>query len=101
MTRQSDLAQEDRETARRQALVRCLEWGLVGALERQGIELIGIAIRYGEFDCLMTLKADVNARRHVCFVGAETIMSCFLKAESAALGNRLHWRADKYHQTED
>ena len=97
MSRQLDLKREERETARRDALVRSLEFGLVGALETQGIHLIGLAIKYETFDCLMTIKADVQGTRSVCFVGSDTLMNVILKADAMASNESLKWRPDKYH----
>lgn len=96
MTRQLDQKKEQKQAARRDQIVKVLEYGLVGALENQGIQLVGIAIRYDAWDVLMTIKAEVGARREVCFVGSDTITNCFLKAHSEARNGRLKWRPDKY-----
>lgn len=98
MSRQLDIKAEERETARRNQLVKVLEYGLVGSLESQGIELLGIAIKYDAFNCLLTLKADVGGVRSVAFVGSDTIINCFLKAGSEASRNTLKWREDRYYQ---
>ena len=100
MSRQLDQKHELRETAKRDALVRALEFGLAGALENQGIELLGFAMRIEPFNCLMTLKADVQGKRSVCFVGSDTVMNCLLKADSMASSHALKWRADQYHSSE-
>lgn len=97
MTRQLDVKAEERETARRLELVRALEYKLVGALQNQGIELLGLAIRYEEFNSLLTLKAIVDEVRSVAFVGSDTMMNVILKATSQASRGTLKWRADKYH----
>lgn len=98
MTRQTDLQKEVRETARRDLLVKLLEFRLVGALESQGITMLGFSIRYEDFDCLMTIRAEINGERVVAFVGSDTIMNCVLKAGSEANRTALKWRADKYHK---
>lgn len=98
MSRLNDLNGEERETARRVALIKALEFNLVDALHNQGATLLGFAIRYDEFSCLMTLKVDINGVKCVSFIGSDTIMNCLLKADSEAAGNRLKWRADKYRQ---
>lgn len=97
MSRQNDINGEEREKARRVALVKALEFNMVAALQNQGATLLGFAIRYDEFSCLMTLKVDINGVRCVSFVGSDTIMNCILKADSEAAANRLKWKADKYH----
>lgn len=98
MSRQLDIEVEARETARRDALVKALEFGIVGSLESQGIELLGIAIKYDAFNCLMTVKAFLGGKKQVAFVGSDSIMNCFLKLYSAARNDALKWRVDKYHQ---
>ena len=98
MSRQNDVDGEEREKARRIALVKALEFNLVDALHNQGATLLGFAIRYDEFSCLLTLKVDINGVKCVSFVGSDTIMNCLLKADAEAAGNRLKWRADKYTQ---
>jgi len=98
MSRQNDVDGEEREKARRLKLVMALEFNLVAALENQGATLLGFAIRYDEFSCLMTLKVDINGVKCVAFVGSDTIMNCLLKADTAAALNRLKWRADQYKQ---
>lgn len=97
MSRQLDIKREQRETARRDALVRALEFGIVGALEIQGIHLVGLAIKYDAFNCLLTIKADVQGTRSVCFVGSDTMMNVLLKADAMAANDALVWRADQYH----
>ena len=96
MTRQLELKREVREAARRDALVRALDYGLPGALAHQGATMLGFALKYGEFVQLLTLKASFEGKAMVCFVSSDTIMNCFLRAESLALGNNLDWRPDKY-----
>lgn len=96
MSRQLDIEREARETARRDQLVKVMEYGLVGALESQGIELLGFAFKYDAFNSLMTIKAEFGGKRQVCFVGSDSVINCFLKAYSEARNSRLKWREDKY-----
>ena len=98
MTRQLEIKEEERETAKRNALVKALDFGIVGALEAQGIELLGFAFKYDAFNALMTIKAEVGGVRSICFIGSDTVINCILKAFSEARRNELRWRADKYHQ---
>ena len=100
MSRQLEQKQEQRETVKRDALIRALEFGLTGALQNQGIELLGFAMKIQPFNCLLTLKADVQGKRSVCFVGSDTVINCFLKADSMASNHSLQWRADQYHSSE-
>lgn len=101
MSRQLDYEKEQREQLRRVELVKCLEFGLVGALSAQGIDMLGFAMKYDPFNCLMTLKADRNGEGIVSFVGSDTIINCFLKAQSEALRQGLKWREDKYRPHKD
>lgn len=100
MTRHLDLKEEVRETARRDALVRALEFGLEGALSSQGIELSGIAIKIDPFNCLLTIKADRNGTPSVAFVSSDTLMNVLLKADSMAGHCVLKWQVDKYRRSE-
>ena len=100
MSRQLDIKAEQRETARRDALVKALEFGIVGGLESQGIELLGFAIKYDAFNCLLTIKAIVGNTQSVAFVGSDSIINCFLKAHSCAQQDALKWRADRYHSSD-
>lgn len=100
MSRQLDALAEERETARRLALVKALEYGLNQALENSGAELRGFAIKYQDHNCLLTLKADMNGRRFVAFVGSDTMMNCIIKADADAARASLSWTPDKYHNNQ-
>lgn len=97
MSRQLDIQVEARETARRDALVKAIEFGIAGELGSQGIELLGFAFKFDAFTCLMTIKVDLGGARQIAFVGSDTVMNCILKAYGEARNHRLCWRADKYH----
>lgn len=97
MTRQLEVEKEKREAARRDALIMSLEFGIVGALENQGIELLGLAFKFDAFNCLMTIKAVIGSDRQVCFIGSDSMINCILKAQTEASHNTLAWRADKYY----
>ena len=96
MSRQLEQVQEERQTKRRDAIVRALEFELAGSLETQGITLIGFAIKFDAYECLMTIKADVGGVRSVAFVGAGSPIDSILKAVSASYANRLRWKEDIY-----
>lgn len=96
MSRQLDQLKEERETRRRDALVKALEFELPGTLELNGITLVGFAIKYDAFECLMTVKADIGGERSVSFVGASSPINCILKAVQMAKSDRLRWRKDRY-----
>lgn len=96
MTRQLEQQQELREQKRREALVRALEFELPGTLELNGITLLGFAMKYDAYECLMTIKADVGGTRKVAFVGASSPIDCILRAVQAAGADRLRWKNDDY-----
>jgi len=99
MTRQLDLEHEVRETARRDQLIKALEYGIAGAIEHQGATWLGFAIKYSPFDCLMTIKADFDSGRMIAFVGSDTITNCINKAYHDASRNALRWKPDQYHSS--
>ena len=97
MTRQLEQIQEERETKRREALVRALEFELPGVLETQGIILTGFAVKYDAYECLMTVKVIIGGERHVGFVGGASIIDCVLRAVEMGRNSRLRWKVDKYN----
>lgn len=100
MSRQLEIEGEERSKKKRNALALALDHGLVSALEYNGIDFVGFAVKYSAFDCLMTLKAELNGVRHVAFVGSDTIINCILKSHNDASSGSLLWRPDKYHPNE-
>lgn len=100
MSRQLEQKSEQKTTAKRELLVKVLDYGLVGALEATGIELIGFSFTYDAWACLMTIRADRGGRRDVCHVGSDTVINTFIKAYHDARGDRLVWKACKYHKSE-
>lgn len=98
MSRQLEVDRETREAKRVSSLVRALEFGLAGAVSNQGMQLLGIAIKYEDLNSLLTIKAKANGRTMVAFVGSDSMMNCILTAEAKALGNTLQWRADRYQK---
>lgn len=97
MSRQIDLEAEVRESERQLAFIKAVEFGFVGALEVQGIHLSGFAIRYGPFECFMTIKADVRGVHSVSFVTSDTIMNVLLLGTRMASYESLRWQPDQYH----
>ena len=100
MTRQLDIEVEQRETSRRDTLIKALEYGIVGALQGQGIELSGLAFRYGEFSCFLTVKAVVDERGIVAFVASDTLMNCILRCQQEASHGTLKWSKDKWYKSD-
>lgn len=100
MSRQLEQAVEQREQLRRDSLFRALEFGLVGALESYGIEMLGFSIKYQDFSCLMTLRVIKDEQHQVAFVGSDTMTNCVLRADLEARHHRLKFAKDKYHSDE-
>ena len=100
MSRQLEVKQEQQQTAKRDLLVKVLEYGFVGALEAQGIELEGFSFKYDAFNCLMVVKATLGGKRSVAFIGSDSVINCILKAYSEARRSGLRWREDKYHTSQ-
>lgn len=96
MSRQLELVREERQQRLDDALVKCVEYGLEGAVAHAGGSLTGLAVKLGEGDCLLTVKAVVAGRAQISFVGSHSLAGCLLKAEREAKLDRLRWRADKY-----
>lgn len=100
MSRQLDVQREQKEATRRDALVRALEFGIVGALQTHGIQLRGITIKYGDFDCLLTVKVTMNDVWMVAFVSSDSMMNCLLRLDAIAARQELKWSKDKYQPSE-
>lgn len=100
MSRQIDQKGEDRARKKNDRLAKALDYGLVEALDSQGAELLGIAIKHDAYFCLLTIKAEVGGLKMVAFVGSDSIANCFLKAQRDASQGELHWRADKYAKSQ-
>lgn len=101
MSRQLDAKIEQRETVRRDELVKGLEFGIVGALEAQGMQLLGLSITYDLFSCRCVVKAEAENRRLVAFVSSDTLMNVLLQVFRMANNYALKWGTDKYYSSED
>lgn len=97
MTRQLDAKAEGKERKRRNTLVKALEYGIVDALEGEGVELLGLSLKYDAYNCLLTVRADRGGVRSVCFIGSDSVVNAFLKLYSDASRDALKWKVDQYH----
>jgi hypothetical protein len=79
-----------------EALLLAVYGGLVAAVERGGGTLVGIGIRFGDEEVLLTLRADFPGGKMVAFVGAEHLPEGFVKATREAGRDQLRWREDKF-----
>lgn len=96
MTRQLEAAAEQRERARRLALVKALEYELFDVIEHLGGYLVGFALNYDEFQSLITIKADFEGRRKVAFVRSDSMMNSIILACRMARNNKLKWKMDRW-----
>jgi hypothetical protein len=80
----------------REALLIAVYGGLEDAVSRNGGELLGLGIKFGDGELLMTLRAVFPAGRVVAFVGSENMPSAFVKATREAGRDQLRWREDKF-----
>lgn len=86
----------EKAARRQQRIGRVAESGLVSAVSRAGGQLLGLSVKYANGEVLVTLRAVMPAGRMVCFVGAEDLGGCLLKASRDANNDKLRWRTDKY-----
>lgn len=96
MTRTLEAVQEIRARKLHDAVVRAIEFELVGAVAHNGGELTGFSVRLGEWETLVTLRATFPAGKMICFVGSETLAHTLLKCVREAQTDKLVWRADKF-----
>ena len=73
--READIAQQKRATR----LLHALDGRLVAAIAKNGGELVGLTLKFTDWDCLMVLKAEFPGGRQVAFCGGESIVGCALK----------------------
>ncbi len=99
MTRHIEVRSEEAITRKNAALAKALDHGIVGGLEVQGINLLGMSVRHSAMDCLVTLRAEIGGVRKVAFVGSDTITNCFLKCQADIARDSLHWREDRFGRT--
>lgn len=76
---------------------RASDGGLQKAVEHNGGELLGLSVKFGQADCLVTLRAVFPGGRMVAFVGGDSLMSCLVKVHRDGFDGKLKWRTDKYH----
>jgi len=77
-------------------VLAAVEFELVGSVAHAGGVLSGISVRFGESDCLMTLRASFGSKSMVSFVGCPDLGSCFRKAVNEAYSDDLQWREDRW-----
>lgn len=98
MTRQLEQASEERSLKRDKVVLYACNGGMLDSIRRDGGILEGLSFKFGEYDCLLTLRADFPAGRRVAFVGGDDLAYCIRKAFKASSAGKLHWRVDKYRK---
>lgn len=96
MSSKNDVRRQQLREKFDKALVDAVEFELEGSIAHAGGQLTGISVRFGESDCLVTLKADLPAGAMVAFVGAATLSDCFRKAVNDAYQDKLRWKEDQW-----
>lgn len=96
MSLTEDTGQLERDQRRYAKIGKICCGGLVGAVSRNGGELQGFSVRYGGFDCLITLRAEFPGGRQVCFIGAADLGLALIRAWDAANKDELRWKVDQY-----
>lgn len=96
MTRSTEAKAEEKQQRRALALLRCAEGGLIEAVNSAGGELTGFSAKLGEWDCLLTLRAEFPSGPCIGFVGGETLGGCLLKAEAQAKRDAVDWKVDNF-----
>jgi hypothetical protein len=96
MSRQLEAAAEDRDKKRHLAIVKAVEFELLGALNGEGNHLQGFSVRLDDWEVLITLRATRQGVPSVSFVGAEDLGGCLIKCVREAKRDKLHWKEDKF-----
>lgn len=96
MSRQLEMLAEERTTKRHKALVKAVEFEMVGSLAAAGATMTGFSVRLDEYECLLTVRAVIDEKASVAFIGAEDLVGAILKLVKAAQRDKLVWREDKY-----
>lgn len=99
MSRQFDVKQEEREAATRDLLRSILEFGLAGVVEMQGGVLRGFAIKYEEYSCGITIKAQFEGKWFVAFMYSDTMSNAIIAAYNALNRDATKWIPDKYQSS--
>ncbi len=96
MTSPDDILHELRQQKRALSTYRILTGGLEAALYKNGAELVGLSVKCGVEDYLLTLRGDFEGKKMVCWVGASSLANLFTKAAREAGSNTLRWKVDRW-----
>lgn len=81
-------------------VLAAVEFELQGSVAHGGGILTGLSVKYGDSDCLLTLRAKFGSNSMVCFVGCPDLGSCFRKAVVEAYQDELRWREDEWARSD-
>lgn len=96
MTSPLEVEREQRQVKKRERLGAIIDIGLESASQRSGVVLTGLTLKIRRDDCLLVLKAVLEGRPSVAFVGSSDIAGCFLKAYKELGSDKVSWRDDKF-----
>lgn len=96
MTRLLETSSEDAQEKRDKLVLFACNGGLLEAVLREGGILKGFSFKVGDYDCLMTIRADFPAGPKVTFVDGDDLAYCLRKSYLAARNGRLRWREDQF-----
>lgn len=96
-----DISREIHQDNISREVLAAVEFELVGSIAHAGGVLRGLSVKFGDSECLMTLRAVLAGKPQVSFVGAPDLPSCFRKAVVDAYHDELRWREDVYARKED
>lgn len=96
MTRQLELEREVAQERKDQAATNAINYGLAGAVQAIGGELLGFSAKMQPEDVLLTLRAEFDGGRMIAFAGGYDLPSALIKAVNEVRANRVKWREDEY-----
>lgn len=93
-----DVLMGEKMERERQAVLLAVYGGLEAGVSKAGGELLGISVKLGQFECLLTLRAEFPAGPVVGFITGDGLAEVLKKAASAAARDGVKWRADKWRE---
>lgn len=91
-----DVLMAERMKKERSAVLLAVYGGLEESVSRAGGELLGLSVKFGTSDCLLTLRAQFPAGAMVGFVGGEGLADVLRRASKDAARDEVKWREDKW-----
>lgn len=96
MSRQLEKVREERSGRRDAAIVKAVEYALVGAVAHSGGVLEGFSAKLSGGDCLLVLRVVLAGKKQITFVGAETLGDALLKAVRLGERDKLKYKPDRF-----